>query len=197
MSQGISLIVGLGNPGQQYSETRHNAGFRFLDLLTDRLGTSLKAEKKFAADTGQVRISDFDVKLLAPNTFMNLSGQSVQAYASFYKIPIEQILVVHDELDLEPGTVRLKNGGGAGGHNGLKDIIQRLGKDFMRLRIGIGHPGHDGNREGQVSNYVLKKAPAAEQQLIDEALHEGLDYINDIVKGEFEYAMNHLHTNKP
>ena len=197
MSQGISLIVGLGNPGKQYSETRHNAGFRFLDLLLDRLGASLKAEKKFEAHSGQVRISDYDVKLLAPNTFMNLSGQSLQAYASFYKIPIEQILVVHDELDLEPGTVRLKKGGGAGGHNGLKDIIQRMGKDFMRLRIGIGHPGHGGSREGQVSNYVLKKAPADEQQLIDEALHEGLDYINDIIKGDFEYVMNHLHTNTP
>jgi len=192
LSQGISLIVGLGNPGKQYSDTRHNAGFRFLDLLLSRVGGSLKTEKKFDADCAQVRIADHEVRLLEPHTFMNLSGQSLQAYANFYKIPTTEILVVHDELDLEPGIVRLKKGGGAGGHNGLKDIIQRMGKDFMRLRIGIGHPG----TASQVSNYVLKKAPAAEQQLIDEALHEGLDYINDIIKGEFEYAMNHLHTNK-
>lgn len=192
MSQGISLIVGLGNPGKQYSDTRHNAGFRFLDVLLSRVGGSLKTEKKFDADCAQVRIADFEVRLLAPHTFMNLSGQSVQAYAGFYKIPIEEILVVHDELDLEPGIIRLKKGGGAGGHNGLKDIMQRMGKEFMRLRIGIGHPG----QASQVSNYVLKKAPADEQVLIDEALHYGLDYIDDIVKGEYEYAMNHLHTNR-
>lgn len=192
MSQGISLIVGLGNPGKQYSDTRHNAGFRFLDVLLSRVGGSLKTEKKFDADCAQVRIADFEVRLLVPHTFMNLSGQSVQAYAGFYKIPIEEILVVHDELDLEPGIIRLKKGGGAGGHNGLKDIMQRMGKEFMRLRIGIGHPG----QASQVSNYVLKKAPADEQVLIDEALHYGLDYIDDIVKGEYEYAMNHLHTNR-
>jgi PTH1 family peptidyl-tRNA hydrolase len=192
LSQGISLIVGLGNPGKQYSDTRHNAGFRFLDLLLSRVGGSLKTEKKYDADCAQVRIADFEVRLLEPHTFMNLSGQSVQAYAGFYKIPIGEILVVHDELDLEPGIIRLKKGGGAGGHNGLKDIMQRMGKDFMRLRVGIGHPG----QASQVSNYVLKKAPADEQALTDEALHYGLDYIDDIVKGEFEYAMNHLHTNK-
>lgn len=192
MSQGISLIVGLGNPGKQYSDTRHNAGFRFLDLLLSRVGGSLKTEKKFDADCAQVRIADYEVRLLEPHTFMNLSGQSLQAYAGFYKIPIGEILVVHDELDLEPGIIRLKKGGGAGGHNGLKDIMQRMGKEFMRLRVGIGHPG----QASQVSNYVLKKAPADEQALTDEALHYGLDYIDDIVKGEFEYAMNHLHTNK-
>lgn len=192
MSRGISLIVGLGNPGNQYSDTRHNAGFRFLDLLLSKVGGQLKSEKKFEADSAQVRIADQDVKLLAPTTFMNLSGQSVQSYSSFYKIPLNEILVVHDELDLDPGTIRLKKGGGAGGHNGLKDIMQRMGKDFMRLRVGIGHPG----QASQVSNYVLKKAPADEMAATDEALHRGLDYINDIVKGEYEYAMNHLHTNK-
>lgn len=196
MSQGISLIVGLGNPGKQYSDTRHNAGFRFLDLLLSRVGGQLKfklkSEKKFEANSSQVRIADQEVRLLAPTAFMNLSGQSVQAYSNFYKIPVQEILVVHDDLDLDPGIVKLKKGGGAGGHNGLKDIIQKMGREFMRLRIGIGHPGQG----SLVSNYVLKKAPADEQALTDKALHRGLDYINDIVKGDFEYAMNHLHSNR-
>jgi PTH1 family peptidyl-tRNA hydrolase len=192
LSQGISLIVGLGNPGQEYSDTRHNAGFRFLELLLAREGGSLKSEKKFEADSARVNIADHEVRLLAPTTFMNLSGQPVQGFSHFYKIPSHKILVVHDDLDLAPGIIRLKKGGGAGGHNGLKDIIQKTGKDFMRLRVGIGHPGD----ADQVAWYVLKKAPADEQVLIDEALHRGLDYINDIVKGDFEYAMNHLHSNR-
>src|SRR6266516_888223 len=139
---GIFLIAGLGNPGPEYAETRHNAGFRFLDALLSGPGARLRHESRFHGDVGRVDVSGKDVWLLAPQTFMNLSGDSVSAFANYYKIPVGEILVVHDELDLPPGTVRLKIGGGNGGHNGLTDVTQKLGSpDYARLRIGIGHPG--------------------------------------------------------
>jgi PTH1 family peptidyl-tRNA hydrolase len=171
MAQGISLIVGLGNPGKSYAETRHNAGFRFIEALLGQTGAGLKSESRFDGDAGKIAIAGRDVWLLMPSTYMNASGQSVAKLARFYKIPTEEILVVHDELDLAPGTVRLKEGGGHGGHNGLRDIMNKLGsRDFMRLRIGIGHPG----QAPQVESYVLKKAPKAEQQQIDDAIDAAL-----------------------
>ena len=191
MATGIRLIVGLGNPGSSYAETRHNAGFRFIEQLVSRTGASLKNESKLGGHAAKVTIAGNDVWLLMPDTFMNNSGDSVAAAARFYKVDPEETLVVHDELDLSPGTVRLKVGGGHGGHNGLRDIIPKLGsKEFVRLRIGIGHPGS----ASQVASYVLKKAPNAEQELSDEAIARALGHVDDIVIGDFERVMNDLHT---
>ena len=191
MATGIRLIVGLGNPGSSYAETRHNAGFRFIEQLVSRTGASLKSESKLSGHAGKVAIAGNDVWLLVPDTYMNNSGDSVAAAARFYKVEPEEILVAHDELDLSPGTVRLKVGGGHGGHNGLRDIMPKLGsKEFARLRIGIGHPGS----ASQVSSYVLKTAPKAEQELTDEAITRALSHIDDIVVGDFERVMNDLHT---
>jgi len=191
MVPGITLIVGLGNPGTEYADTRHNAGFRFIETLLSRTGASLKNESKLGGHAAKVTIAGNDVWLLMPDTFMNNSGDSVAAAARFYKVDPDETLVVHDELDLSPGTVRLKVGGGHGGHNGLRDIIPKLGsKEFVRLRIGIGHPGS----ASQVASYVLKKAPNAEQELTDEAIARALSHIDDIVIGDFERVMNDLHT---
>lgn len=190
----VRLIVGLGNPGSEHSQTRHNAGFWLVDELVRRFPSAagLSEESKFFGITGQIHIGAYAVRLLMPNTYMNRSGQSVAALANFYKIEPESILVAHDELDIAPGTIRLKSGGGHGGHNGLRDIISCLGnqKQFGRLRIGIGHPGN----AKQVSNYVLKKAPAKEQQWIEESVCEAVKHIEAIVKGDWQLAMNELHS---
>lgn len=190
MSSGISLIVGLGNPGPEYAETRHNAGFRFLDALLAGSGETLRRESRFTADVGRLKIAGHDVWLLAPMTFMNHSGESVSRFARYYKIPVEQILVAYDEIDLPPGTVRLKKGGGAAGHNGVSDVIAQVGSpEFLRLRIGVGHPGS----AAQVVSYVLRKPPAAEQALIDEAIAVAREHVADIVQGQYQKAMNSLH----
>jgi PTH1 family peptidyl-tRNA hydrolase len=188
MTHGIALIAGLGNPGPEYAETRHNAGFRFLDALLP-LGSSFRHEGRFAGEVARVTLAGSEVWFLKPETFMNHSGESVQKLAQFYKIPVEAILVVHDELDLAPGAVRLKVGGGDGGHNGLKDITRLLGNSYARLRIGIGHPGD----AAQVSGYVLKRAPAAEQELIDDAIARARQHVDDMVRGNFQKVMNELH----
>lgn len=193
MAQGISLIVGLGNPGKTYSETRHNAGFRFMEALLRSVGGSLKAEKRFAGEAGRVQLADRDVWLLKPSAFMNDSGNAVTGLSRFYKIPPENILVIHDDLDLPPGTVRLKSGGGHGGHNGLRDIMGKMGsREFRRLRIGIGHPG----AAHQVESYVLKKASLAEQQQINAAIDAALIQIDEIVRGNYEQVMNDLHSHR-
>lgn len=190
----MKLIVGLGNPGQEYDRTRHNAGADFVFELARQHGVTLVPDSKLFGLAGRVRLGGDDVRLLVPTTFMNRSGQSIGALANFYKIPAEQMLVAHDELDLAPGVARLKVGGGHGGHNGLRDIMRAMAnnKNFMRLRIGIGHPGH----ASQVSGYVLKRAPQAEQQLIDDAIYDSLREINSIVSGDLEAAMRSLHTRK-
>lgn len=187
----VALIVGLGNPGPQYEETRHNAGFWFVEQVARQQGEQFRLENKFNGEIARVVIKGQQVWLLKPNTFMNRSGQSVAALARFYKIPLENILVVHDELDLPPGTARLKQGGGHGGHNGLRDIVAQMGsKDFMRLRIGIGHPGDS----KQVSNYVLSRASAEDQRLIEQSLEVALEVLPQMVSGEFQKAMNTLHS---
>ena len=137
----LSLIVGLGNPGREYAQTRHNAGFWFVERLADQYGISLKNDPKFFGISGRGKIEGQDVRLLLPTTFMNLSGKSVVPFAKFYNIQPEAILIAHDELDMNPGVIRLKSGGGHGGHNGLRDIVPHIGSNFHRLRIGIGHPG--------------------------------------------------------
>ena len=188
----IKLIVGLGNPGSEYQATRHNAGFWLVDAIAQKYSTTpLNEDSKFKGSTASVNIGGKNVRLLKPSTFMNLSGQSVSALTNFYKINIEEILVAHDELDIDPGTARLKVGGGHGGHNGLRDIISSLGnqKNFARLRIGIGHPGN----AKQVVNFVLKKASNSEQQYIDEAIQETVKHIEAIVRGDWQIAMNTLH----
>ena len=194
MSEPIKLIVGLGNPGQEYDRTRHNAGADFVFELARQFNAQLQPDAKMFGLTARIFIGSQDVRLLIPTTFMNRSGQSVSALATFFKIEPEAILVAHDELDLDPGVARLKVGGGHGGHNGLRDIISSLAnnKNFMRLRIGIGHPGH----ASQVSGYVLKRAPLAEQQLIDDAISDALRQVKPTVGGDLEAAMRELHTKK-
>ncbi|BFM10295.1 aminoacyl-tRNA hydrolase [Simiduia litorea] len=194
MSDPIKLIVGLGNPGLEYDRTRHNAGADFVFELARQFSAQLVPDNKVFGLTARIFIGSQDVRLLIPTTFMNRSGQSVGALATFFKIEPEAILVAHDELDLAPGVARLKVGGGHGGHNGLRDIISSLAnnKNFMRLRIGIGHPGH----ASQVSGYVLKRAPIAEQQLIDDAIADALRQIKPTVAGDLEAAMRELHTKK-
>lgn len=190
MGPGIDLIVGLGNPGQEYAETRHNAGFRFLGALLSGSGQALRHEGRFNADVAKLAIGGRELWLLAPQTFMNHSGDAVSRFAQYYKIVPARVLVAYDELDLPPGTVRLKQGGGDGGHNGLHDVVEKLGTpDFLRLRFGIGHPGN----AAQVVSYVLKRAPAAEQELIDDAIAATRAHIDDIVEGNYQKVMNALH----
>jgi PTH1 family peptidyl-tRNA hydrolase len=191
LSSRIQLVVGLGNPGPQYEKTRHNAGFWFIDAIARAHGISLKLESKFHGEFGKGYIDGEEVWLLKPLTFMNKSGQGIAALARFYKIDAENILIAHDELDLPPGTVRLKKGGGHGGHNGLRDTIAQLGsKEFHRLRLGIGHPGH----ASQVSGYVLSKASISDQQLLEQAVEKALDNLSLILCGDLQKAMNQLHS---
>jgi PTH1 family peptidyl-tRNA hydrolase len=186
----VRLIVGLGNPGDKYEQTRHNAGFWFVDEVARQYGVELRPETKFLGLAARVQSNGMDFWLLKPTTFMNRSGQSIQALAKFYKIPVESILVVHDELDLPPGTAKLKVSGGHGGHNGLRDMIAAMGKGFMRLRLGIGHPGH----RDMVVDYVLKNASKSDHQLIDDASYAATKVIPDLVKGDLAKAMQDLHT---
>lgn len=186
----LKLIVGLGNPGPEYIETRHNAGFWFIDEIAN---SPLSYQSKFKGLVGELIQDGRKVYLLKPETYMNKSGESVLALAHFYKILPEEILVVHDELDLPPGVVKLKEGGGHGGHNGLKSIASCLGSNsFNRLRIGVGHPGD----AKLVSNYVLKKASGADQKLMDDSIWEARRYLSSMVAGDFEPVMNELHRKK-
>lgn len=188
----IKLIVGLGNPGREYEETRHNAGAIFVEELARQHNAGLSEESKFFGLTGRILIAGQDVRLLIPTTFMNRSGQAVAAMMNFYKLDIEEVLVAHDELDIDVGTARFKQGGGHGGHNGLRDIISRCGnnKNFHRLRIGIGHPGS----AEKVTGHVLNKAPAAEHQQMLDAIDEAIRALPDAITGDWAKAMNYLHT---
>ncbi|MDR0807394.1 MAG: aminoacyl-tRNA hydrolase [Enterobacteriaceae bacterium] len=190
----IKLIVGLANPGAEYAQTRHNAGAWFVDLLAERYNQSLKEEAKFFGYTARLNIDGQDIRLLVPTTFMNLSGKAVLAMANFFRIAPEEILVAHDELDLPPGIAKLKLGGGNGGHNGLKDIANKLGNNpnFYRLRIGIGHPGD----KNKVTGFVLGKPPASEQKMIDEAIDEAARCTDILIKEDVTKAMNRLHAFK-
>ena len=188
----IRLIVGLGNPGAEYTETRHNAGFWFCERLARDLGTSFSKETRFHGWAANARTDG--VWLLMPATFMNRSGQAVQALTHFYRIDPAEILVIHDELDLPPGQMRLKFGGGLGGHNGLKDITAKLGtQDFWRLRLGIGHPGD----RNEVVNYVLKPPRKEEQADIDAAIDRALLAWPEIARGDMEAATRKINTKPP
>lgn len=187
----IRLIVGLGNPGADYVGTRHNAGFWLIDLLASDLGLSFRFEKRYNAEECKLQAGSKDIYLLKPQTFMNRSGQAVAALARYFKIAPEQILVVHDELDLPPGTNRIKQAGGHGGHNGLRDIVNHLGsREFFRIRVGIGHPG-DSN---QVINYVLHKPSVADLNAIEVANRDTLAVMPLIFEGRIDKAMQALHT---
>lgn len=186
----IKLIVGLGNPGPQYESTRHNAGFWWVDQVCAETGSKLNLEAKFFGHAGKLNGAT-EIWLLKPTTFMNASGRAVGAIAKFYKITPEQILVIHDELDLPPGTTKLKKGGGHGGHNGLKDIAAQLGTpDFWRLRIGIGHPGE----KSQVANFVLHAPTRDEQTVIEQNIDQSTTLLPLLLQGKFEEAMLKLHT---
>lgn len=174
-------------------KTRHNAGFWFVERLAEQYGINLKADPKFNGISGRGNIEGHDVRLLLPTTFMNLSGKSVVPFAKFYNISPETMLIAHDELDMNPGIIRLKTGGGHGGHNGLRDIVPHTGPNFHRLRIGIGHPGS----KERVSGHVLSKAPSSEQDLMDDAISHALARINMLVNGEIQPAMNQINAYKP
>ncbi|AOA57773.1 aminoacyl-tRNA hydrolase [Acinetobacter larvae] len=189
----IQLIVGLGNPGQEYAQTRHNAGFWYVERLAEQHGISLKNDPKFNGISGRGQIQGHDVRLLLPSTFMNRSGQSVVPFAKFYQIAPENMLIAHDELDMNPGIIRLKTAGGHGGHNGLRDIVPHIGPNFHRLRIGIGHPG----AKERVTGHVLGKAPNSEQQLMDDAIHHALMRTDLLLDGEIQHAMNQINAYKP
>ncbi len=190
----IKLVVGLGNPGPEYSKTRHNAGVWFVEELAARHNISLRPDKKYSGLYGKGLIGDTLVHLLIPTTFMNLSGKAVAPLANFFRIPVENILVAHDELDIDPGICKVKLGGSHGGHNGLRDIIAKMAnnKDFYRLRIGIGHPGH----RDRVTGFVLGKAPANEQSFIEQAIDEASRCFDIWQKDGLKKMQNRLHTFK-
>lgn len=190
----IKLIVGLANPGAEYAATRHNAGAWYVDLLAERLRAPLREVPKFFGYTSRINLAGADVRLLVPTTFMNLSGKAVAAMATFYRINPDEILVAHDELDLPPGVAKFKLGGGHGGHNGLKDIISKLGNNpnFHRLRVGIGHPGD----KNKVVGFVLGKPPVSEQKLIDEAVDEAARCTEIWLQDGLTKATNRLHAFK-
>ena len=188
----IKLIVGLGNPGSEYRGTRHNAGADFVEALALASAVSLQPESRFYGLVGRATFAGHDLRLLIPTTFMNRSGKSVAAMATFFKVPPEDILVAHDELDIPAGTARFKKGGGHGGHNGLRDIIPALGnnRDFHRLRIGIDHPGH----ASRVSGYVLSRPSATDRERIDASIEEAIAALPLLLDGDATRAMTRLHS---
>ncbi|WCT23393.1 aminoacyl-tRNA hydrolase [Acidovorax temperans] len=190
----IKLFVGLGNPGSDYEATRHNAGFWWIDALARELKVSLVPERSYYGLAGRTSVNGQSVWLLQPQTFMNLSGKSVASLARFFKIQPEEILVVHDELDLPPGQVKLKRGGSHAGHNGLRDIHAQLGSpDYWRLRIGIGHPGE----KSEVANWVLKKPAPDQRTLIEDSIAHSLKAQTAMLAGEMDKATLLVHTTKP
>ncbi len=190
MSTHLTLIAGLGNPEDRYERTLHNAGFWFVDELARRHSGQFKFEKRFDADICKVSIAGSEVWLAKPQSYMNLSGGPVRALLDYYRLPVEKLLVAHDEIDLPPGTVRLKQGGGHGGHNGLRDVIQHCGREFMRLRLGVGHPGH----KDQVTSYVLKRASSDVEAAINRNIDDAVDVMPLLIDEGLNAAMKKLHT---
>ncbi|MDH4275861.1 MAG: aminoacyl-tRNA hydrolase [Gammaproteobacteria bacterium] len=190
MAEPIALMVGLGNPGPEYTQTRHNAGFWFIDAVARQCGVQLRHEARFHGEAARVNVSGHNLWLLKPSTFMNRSGLAVAALANFYKIAPAAILVIHDELDFDPGVLRLKEGGGHAGHNGLKDIAAQLGTpQFPRVRVGVGRAASAADK----INYVLGKPPSAERHQIDDALTDLLHELPKLVAGEWDKAQMVLH----
>ena len=188
--EALKLIVGLGNPGTEYARTRHNAGFQFADELARRFGANFRSESRHRAELARAQVGGADLWLLKPMSYMNHSGDAVQSVATFYKIPVQSILVAYDDLDFAAGVVRLKQGGGAAGHNGMRDVIAQMGDAFWRLRIGIGHPGD----RSLVLDYVLGRPPAAEAQLIQDALLAAADCVPVMLNEGAQPAIMRLHS---
>lgn len=188
----IKLVVGLGNPGPEYARTRHNAGYWYVDELARAGGGAWRRESRHQCELTRVTIVNCDLWLVKPTTYMNNSGAAVHSIAGFYRINPTEILVAHDEIDLPPGVARLKQGGGHGGHNGVRDVIAQLGADFWRMRIGVGHPGS----KDQVIDAVLDRATPAEQQLIDAALARALAALPEMLLEGGQQAMNRLHASE-
>jgi PTH1 family peptidyl-tRNA hydrolase len=186
----LKLVVGLGNPGAEHARTRHNAGFWFVDELARRAGGHFRSEPRHQGELAKVRVEGTELWLLKPMSFMDRSGGPVQSVASFYKIPVDSILVAYDDLDFPAGVIRLKHGGGAAGHNGIRDIVPQIGDRFWRLRIGIGHPGD----RNAVLNYVLGRPSAEDTRLIEDAIGAGLDVLPVLIADGGEKAMHRLHT---
>lgn len=186
----VKAIVGLGNPGERYADTRHNAGFWFADELARRYGGSFAYHKRFDAEVCRVRVDGGELWLVKPHSYMNRSGAPVRAFMDYYRLKPGEILVAHDELDHPPGTVRLKEGGGHGGHNGLRDVSRHIGPEYPRLRIGVGHPGH----RDDVTDYVLRRAPAVEERPIRDAVDRAADVMPTLLEKGMQQAMNRLHT---
>ena len=190
MPKPIRIIAGLGNPEDRYERTLHNAGFWFVDALARKYGGSFRYEKKFDADSCRVKMHGEDVWLVKPQSYMNNSGQPIRGLLDYYRLGINELLVAHDEIDLPPGTVRLKEGGGHGGHNGLRDIVRHCGADFLRLRLGVGHPGD----KDQVTNYVLKRASSDVEAAIERNIDDAMVVMPELVAGDINAAMKKLHT---
>ena len=190
MPKPIRIIAGLGNPEDRYERTLHNAGFWFVDALARKYGGIFKYEKKFDADSCRVKMHGEDVWLVRPQSYMNNSGQPIRGLLDYYRLGVNELLVAHDEIDLPPGTVRLKEGGGHGGHNGLRDIVRHCGADFLRLRLGVGHPGD----KDQVTNYVLKRASSDVEAAIERNIDDAMAVMPELVDGDINAAMKKLHT---
>ena len=190
MSKAIRIIAGLGNPEDRYERTLHNAGFWFVDALAREYSGSFRYEKKFDADYCRISLHGAEVWLVKPQSYMNNSGQPVRGLLDYYRLSVDELLVAHDEIDLPPGTTRLKEGGGHGGHNGLRDIIQHCGPDFLRLRLGVGHPGE----KHEVTNYVLKRGSSDVETAIKKDISDAMAVMPELVDGETNAAMKKLHT---
>tara|TARA_Y100000758_G_C15994782_1_gene401874 strand:+ start:76 stop:696 length:621 start_codon:yes stop_codon:yes gene_type:complete len=190
MKNTISVIVGLGNPEECHRQTLHNSGFWFVDEIAQQYEGIFKYEKRFNADVCKINISNYELRLVKPQTYMNASGYSVQSILNYYKLSPEQLLVAHDEIDLSPDKIRFKIGGGDGGHNGLRDIIKLCGPDFIRLRIGVGHPGN----KDEVTKYVLRKAPSDIKAEIRKNIDRAVSIIPVLIDKDLSYAMKALHT---
>jgi PTH1 family peptidyl-tRNA hydrolase len=186
----IKVIAGLGNPGTEYARTRHNAGFHFLDELAQRHDGVFRSEPRYRAEVARTRIGAEELWLVKPMNYMNHSGDAVRSIASFYKVPTQAILVAYDDMDFPPGVVRLKHGGGAAGHNGMRDVIAQMGDGFWRLRIGIGHPGE----RGQVLDYVLGRPSVPETLLIRAAIEAGAEAVPVLLADGAQAAMHRLHS---
>ena len=190
MSKNIRIIAGLGNPEDKYERTLHNAGFWFVDALARKFGGSFRYEKKFDADYCRVNLHGEEVWLVKPQSYMNNSGQPIRGLLDYYRLRVTELLVAHDEIDLPPGTVRLKEGGGHGGHNGLRDIVRHCGAEFLRLRLGVGHPGE----KHEVTNYVLKRGSSDVEAAVERNIDDAIDVMPELVDGNIPAAMKKLHT---
>ena len=190
MKKAIRIIAGLGNPEERYERTLHNAGFWFVDAVARKFGGQFRYEKKFDAEICRVPVHGEDLWLVKPQSYMNHSGPPVRGMLDYYRLRVAQLLVAHDEIDLSPGTVRIKDGGGHGGHNGIRDVMRHCGADFLRLRLGVGHPGE----KDQVTNYVLKRGSSETEAAIERNIDETIAVMPELVEGDVNAAMKKLHT---